>query len=385
MSYQIIDVDTHITEPADLWTSRVASRHRDHVPHVRRVDGRDLWFLEGEQIAIVGGTAPAGWTRPMPEFPPGYDHVLRAAFDPKARLALMDQRGVWAEVLYPNVGGFAGQRFLSLPDAELKLECVRAYNDFQRDWTSAAPERLIPTTATPFWDVQACVREVERCARLGFRAVNFTGEPQVFGLPYLGDRHWDPLWSAICDHAMVLSFHIGSGSFDWDDKRVAAHGFAEEYALQSVALFTRNGLQICDLLLSGVLPRYPGLRVVSVESGIGWMPFMFEALDNQFREGGGYNERPEFTQPPSQYFRDQVYSTFWFEEAGTALIGTQIPADNVMFETDFPHPTCLYDNVEEKLAASIAHLSADVRRKVLWDNAARVYGIQGPPAISSRN
>jgi predicted TIM-barrel fold metal-dependent hydrolase len=379
-SYQIIDVDTHVTEPADLWTSRVAAKHRDRVPQVRRVDGRDLWFLDGEQIAIVGGTAPAGWKQAMPEFPPGYDAIHPAAYDAKARLALMDQRGVWAEVLYPNVGGFGGQRFLAMSDAELKLECVRAYNDFQADWTGIAPDRLIATTATPFWDIDACVREVERCARLGFRSVNFTGEPQAFGLPYLGDRHWEPLWSAVCDHGLVLSFHIGSGTFDWDAKRVAAHGFAEEYALQSVALFTRNGLQVCDLLLSGVLPRHPKLRVVSVESGIGWMPFMFEALDNQFREGGGHNERPEFTKPPSQYFSDQVYSTFWFEEGATQLIGTRVPADNVMFETDFPHPTCLYENVQEKLAASIGHLSADVRHKVLWGNAAKLYGIRGPGA-----
>jgi predicted TIM-barrel fold metal-dependent hydrolase len=367
MTYQIIDVDTHITEPADVWTSRVAARHRDHVPHVKRVEGRDLWFLEGEQIAIVGGTAPAGWTRPMPEFPPGYDDIHPASFDASARLALMDQRGIWAEVLYPNVGGFGSQRFLALDDSELKYECVRAYNDFQADWTSIAPDRLIPTTATPFWDIDACVREVERCAKLGFRAVNFTGEPQAFGLPYLGEPHWDPLWSAVCDHEMVLSFHIGSGAFDWDDKRVEARGLAEAYALQSVALFTRNGLQICDLLMSGVLPRYPKLRVVSVESGIGWMPFMFEALD-----------------PPSQYFADQVYSTFWFEEAATDMIGTHISADNIMFETDFPHPTCLYENVQEKLSASIGHLSEDVRRKVLWENAATVYGIKGPDEASAR-
>jgi predicted TIM-barrel fold metal-dependent hydrolase len=110
------------------------------------------------------------------------------------------------------------------------------------------------------------------------------------------------------------------------------------------------------------------------------MPFMFEALDNQFREGGGYNERPEFTQPPSHYFRDQVYSTFWFEEGATHLIGTHVSADNIMFETDFPHPTCLYDNVQEKLAASIGHLSDELRHKVLWGNAAKVYGIRGPAA-----
>jgi predicted TIM-barrel fold metal-dependent hydrolase len=379
VTYQIIDVDTHLTEPHDVWTSRVAAKHRDRVPRVEQVEGRDLWFLGDQRIGAVGPTAPAGFDRHMPDMPAGYDEILRAAFDPRARLQLMDDRGVWAEVLYPNVAGFGGQKFLMLDDRELMYECVRAYNDFQTDWVSVAPGRLIPTMATPFWDVDDCVREIERCAALGFRAVNFTGEPQVFGLPFLGEDHWDPFWAAACDHDMVVSFHIGSGEFNWDHKRTETRGFTEAYALQSVQLFHKNGLQVCDLLVSGVLPRFPRLRVVSVESGIGWIPFTFEALDYQFLEGGGFEARPEFKKLPSEYFADQVYATFWFEEvAPRDMIGTTIPVDNVLFETDFPHPTCLYDDVADKIARSLATLTEDVRRKLLWDNAAALYRIEPP-------
>jgi predicted TIM-barrel fold metal-dependent hydrolase len=384
VSYRIIDVDTHITEPADVWTSRVAAKYRTRVPRVERLDGRDVWMLGGEQFGLVGPTAPAGWKNPMPDTPSGYDEILPAATDADARLAMMDERGVWAEVLYPNVAGFGGQKFLLLGDRDLMYECVRAYNDFQVDWCSADSRRLIPTMATPFWDVDDCVREVERCADLGFRAINFTGEPQVFGQPFLGESYWDPFWSAACANEMVVSFHIGSGEFNWDHARTAARGFTETYALQSVHLFHKNGLQVCDLLLSGVLPRFPDLRVVSVESGIGWMPFTFEALDYQFLEGGGFKSRPEFTKLPSEYFADQVYATFWFEEAAPKdVLGSRIPIDNVLFETDFPHPTCLYLDVDEKIASSLGHLSETDRRKVLWDNAARLYRIQAPhPALS---
>jgi uncharacterized protein len=384
MSYRIIDVDTHITEPADVWTSRVAAKYRTRVPRVERVDGRDVWMLGGEQFGLVGPTAPAGWRNPMPDTPSGYDDILPAASDADARLELMDARGVWAEVLYPNVAGFGGQKFLLLRDRDLMYECVRAYNDFLVDWCSADSRRLIPTMATPFWDVDDCVREIERCAELGFRAVNFTGEPQVFGQPFLGEPYWDPFWAAVCAHEMVVSFHIGSGEFNWDHARTAARGFTETYALQSVNLFHKNGLQVCDLLLSGVLPRFPELRVVSVESGIGWMPFTFEALDHQFIEGGGAKSRPEFTKLPSEYFADQVYATFWFEEAALKdVLGTRIPIDNVLFETDFPHPTCLYLDVDEKIESSLGHLSDADRRKVLWDNAARLYRIKAPhPALS---
>jgi predicted TIM-barrel fold metal-dependent hydrolase len=133
-----------------------------------------------------------------------------------------------------------------------------------------------------------------------------------------------------------------------------------------------------------VLPRFPDLRVVSVESGIGWMPFTFEALDYQFLEGGGFKARPEFTKLPSEYFADQVYATFWFEEAAPKdVLGTRIPIDNVLFETDFPHPTCLYLDVDAKIESSLGHLSEADRRKVLWDNAARLYRVQAPhPALS---
>jgi predicted TIM-barrel fold metal-dependent hydrolase len=379
-AYDIIDVDTHITEPPDVWTSRVPRRYVDRVPQVRRVAGADLWFLGDEQIGAVGPTAPAGYAEAMPVTPLGYDDIVPAAWIAEERVKLMDQRGVWAEVLYPNVAGFGGQKFLKLGDADLMLSCVRAYNDFQAEWASVAPERLIPTMATPFWDVDACVAEIERCAGLGYRVVNFTGEPQVFGLPYLGDAHWEPFWSAACAHDMVVSFHIGSGDFTWDRTRTAQRGFTETYALQSVHLFTKNGLQVCDLLLSGVLPRHPSLRVVSVESGIGWMPFMFEALDHQFLEGGGFSARPEFTKLPSEYFADQVYATFWFEQvAPQHLLGSVIPVDNVLFETDFPHPTCLYLDLHDKIERNLAGLAPEVRRKLLWENAERLYRITPPP------
>jgi predicted TIM-barrel fold metal-dependent hydrolase len=384
VDYRIIDVDTHITEPPDVWTSRVATKHRDLVPRVEHVDGKDVWMLGDQRIGLVGPTAPAGWRNPMPDTPSGYADIHPASFDSTARLELMDQRGVWAEVLYPNVAGFGGQKFLMLGDRELMYECVRAYNDFQLDWCSVDPRRLIPTMATPFWDVDDCVREIERCAALGFRAINFTGEPQVFSQPYLGDEYWHPFWSAACDHEMVVSFHIGSGEFNWDHARTEKRGFTETYVLQSVHLFNKNGLQVCDLLLSGVLPRFPRLRVVSVESGIGWLPFTFEALDHQFVEGGGFKARPEFTKLPSEYFADQVYATFWFEEAALHdMLGTRIPVDNVLFETDFPHPTCLYLDVDDKIEASLGHLSEDIRHKLLWDNAAALYRVEAPqPALA---
>jgi uncharacterized protein len=379
IEYTLIDVDSHITETPDTWVDRVAAKHRDRVPRVERIDGQDTWLIDGERATPVGPTAPAGWTEPMPTMPRTYEDLLPAAFDARARLDLLDEVGIWAQMLYPNVGGFGGQRFLKLGDRELMYECVRAYNDWQHDWASADPARLIPVASMPFWDVDDCVREMERCAGLGYKTILFTGEPHRFDLPYLGEKYWDKLWAAASEHAMPVNLHVGGGEFNWDMRRMAQRGFAESFALEGLTLFHKNGQQVCDVLLSGLLPRFPRLRVVSVESGIGWMPFAMEAIDYQFIEGGGFNSRPEFDRLPSEYFADQVYITFWFEKfAVRELVGTAIPAENVMWETDFPHPTCLYGDIHARLDETFAGLDTATRRRLVWDNAVELYGLEVP-------
>jgi uncharacterized protein len=377
--YTLIDVDSHITETPDTWVARTPACYRDRVPQVRRVDDQDVWFIDGERATPVGPTAPAGWTEPMPTMPKTYDDLLPAAYDAKARLELLDDVGIWAQLLYPNVGGFGGQRFLKLADRELMYECVRAYNDWQHEWASADPHRLIPVASMPFWDVDDCVREIERCAGLGFKTILFTGEPHRFDLPYLGEPYWDRLWSAAQAYQMPINLHVGGGEFNWDLRRMTQRGFAESFSLEGVSLFHKNGQQVCDVLLSGILPRFPGLRIVSVESGIGWLPFALEALDYQFIEGGGLNTRPEFDRLPSEYFAGQVSITFWFERfAVRELVGSAIPAGNVMFETDFPHPTCLYGDIQQRLDETFAGVDDDIRRKAVWDNAVSLYRLEGP-------
>jgi predicted TIM-barrel fold metal-dependent hydrolase len=120
----------------------------------------------------------------------GYRDIPPAMVDAKARLAFMDEEKIWANVIYPNVAGFGAGGFLRLGDPELMLECVRAYNDFLLEWCSADPRRLVPVMATPFWDVAAAVREIQRCAARGYRAVIFCNQPQDHGAPVLRDRHW---------------------------------------------------------------------------------------------------------------------------------------------------------------------------------------------------
>lgn len=379
----VIDCDSHITEPPDVWSARLPARFRDRAPRIVRDPERgwDVWRIgERQAVVTVGHTAVAGWPEPFPAAPRTLEQVPKAAYDAKARLEYMDSLGIWAMALYPNVGGFGNEAFLGLGDPELMLACVRAYNDFLIDWIEPDPRRFLPILATPFWDPQASAEEIQRCAALGHKGVLFTGEPQRFGQPCLADRHWDPLWAAAQDTGLPVSLHIGSGSLseEFTPERMAAYGIGALNTKTTVSLFLENGKQLVDLLLSGVLPRFPQLRVVSVESGIGFIPFVLEAADYAFEYSQVRRQRPEFELRPSEYFARQVYGCYFFEELAPQRLLDRIGVENVLFETDYPHPVCLYGNVREKIDAGLAGQPPHVRRKLLWENAARLYGVAEP-------
>jgi len=380
----LIDADSHVTEPPDVWTARVPSKFRGDVPYVEHLDGMDTWVLQGKRLGPVGVTAPAGWPDFPAGYPPRFEDCHPAAADAHARLRYMDEAGIWAQVLYPNVGGFGSENFLALGDDLLKRLCVRSYNDFLLEWCAADPSRLLPVMATPFWDVRETVAEIERVAARGARGILFTGEPQCYGLPILGDPHWDPLWSAAQDARLPIHFHIGNAgelpSLSAPE-RIAATGQQGFQAFAAVELILKNGVQCSDLITSGVLPRFPDLKFVSVESGMGWVPFMLEATDYSWLGAlAKGRQRPAGELLPSELFARQVYITYWFEQIAPTHLLDVIPIDNVLFETDFPHTTCLYGNIEETIERGLGKVSKQVRDKILWGNAAQLYGVEFPIA-----
>jgi predicted TIM-barrel fold metal-dependent hydrolase len=126
-------------------------------------------------------------------------------------------------------------------------------------------------------------------------------------------------------------------------------------------------------MMSGLLDRFPSLKFVSVESGVGWLPFLIESLDYQFDENGVDDIRMR----PSEYFQRQIYGSYWFEDDVAPAI-EKIGEDNIMFETDFPHATCLYPGVKEQMHRSLRNLEARVQRKLLYETAAKVYQLPIP-------
>lgn len=380
---QVVDVDTHLTEPPDVWTARVSSKWGDAVPHIERIKGRDTWVAGGVRLAIPGQSAMAGFDGVLPAAPQTYEEMPKAAWDPNARLEFMDAEGIWAQVLYPNVAGFGSGYWVTMDDKELALACVRAYNDFQTDFCSVAPGRLLPIVSIPFWDIDATLAEAERCLAAGHVGINFCNQPDVHGQPPLFDTHWDRLWALAQEADVPVNFHIGGGDF-MAVKNTRGMTWKANYARASALMMMNNMHCLGDLIFGGVCHRFPALRLVSVESGVGFVPSLLETFDWQWRNGGVADEHPEYDLVPSEYFRRQIYATFWFER-DSAVFGIEQFADNICFESDFPHPTCQHpgprtpaqrprDYVEEALAP----LPDDVVEKILYKNAAKVYKLEIP-------
>ncbi len=385
--FNVIDVDTHIIEPPDLWTSRVSKKWGALVPHVK-LDNRNVerWYIGDERLPAVGSVAQAGWKDYPPSFPPTLAEADPAGWQAESRLERMDEYGLHTQVLYPNLLGFQCETFMKMPDRSLGLECVSAYNDFLADFCSADPERLVPVMWLPFWDVEESVREVTRAAKRGHRGVIFGSDFSAVQLPGIGDPHWDPLLEVVQDLELSLNFHIGFAAKSTEEQRLyqrkvanAKHVFVKE----STLLFMGNARAIADVILSGVCDRFPRLRFVSVESGASWLPFLMESLDWQWmNSGAGHVFKGRLL--PSEYFRRQVYGSFWFE---SALLKQSIELfpDNIMFETDFPHPTSLTPGPasssgtpSEMLERSLAGLDEALLAKVVHDNAAKLYGLGSP-------
>jgi uncharacterized protein len=380
----VVDVDTHLTEPWDLWTARAPERYRDRVPQVREVDGRATWIFDG---AILGPALAASVVRrdgskayglrelfemTVAESHPGAQQI-------QPRLELMDELGVWAQILYPNTLGFGGQRFIEAADPKLRALAVTIWNDAMAEIQDESEDRLFPMGLLPWWDIRASIRELGRIRDLGLRGVITNADPQKHGYSDLGDATWDPLWEAIAGSGLPLNFHIGAsaqqeayfGDTPWPSQTDDA-----KLALGSAMIMLGNARILGNFIFSGILERHPSLKLVSVESGIGWIPFVLQALDYQLEETAP-SATEYLSMKPSEYFRRQIYACFWFEHTELPAMIDAVGADNCMFETDFPHPTCLYPDSVKRGLESLSTMDGETVQKVMRENAVAVYSLPG--------
>jgi predicted TIM-barrel fold metal-dependent hydrolase len=378
---RVIDADTHLTEAHDLWTKRAPAKYKDRVPHVVEVDGKPMWYVDGAELGFAGGggvidrqggkgraaEALFEWTQ---------DEIHLGAFDIKARIDVMDDSGVYAQVCFPNSIGLGGQGISDVvKDPVLRLLCVQIYNDAMAEVQAESGGRLMPMPVLPAWDVGEAVAEAERVADMDLRGVNITSDPNDVGGPDLANHAWDPLWEVCTDRHLPVHFHIGAslttmtyfGTYPWESQDEDT-----KLAIGGTLLFIGNARVVTNIILSGMLDRHPKLQMVSVESGVGWVPFILEALDYEMSENAP-KQLEELSMLPSEYFRRNLFATFWFEKNNLPALVDSVGADSILFETDFPHPTCLYPKPLDTVAEKMSTLTPEVQRKILGENAAKLY------------
>jgi len=372
---KIVDCDTHITEAPDLFTSRAPAALKDRMPHVKRVNGTDKWFVGDRDFGSMGGNVIRKDNNKLLgrlAFPK-HDDAHPGGHKIPERLAAMDDMGVYAQICYQNSGVTQAGSLMSLGDPDLALKIIQIYNDASAEYQETSGQRIFNMAHLPFWDQKALETEARRCHDMGLKGFVLPDTPEFVGVPSFLSDYWTPFLEMCDATGMPLNFHLNAAI---DPNRLTWDGFAFEQTLSVVATMFSigNAATLGNWIVSGRLDRHPGLKIGLIESGMGWVPFAIEALEHQFDEMLA-GKRDGLSRRPWQYFRDHFFCTFWFEKVGPKLLLETIGVDNVLFETDFPHPTSLYPGVQAHLVDTLGGYSREVQTKVLQSNATKLYNL----------
>jgi predicted TIM-barrel fold metal-dependent hydrolase len=390
----IVDVDAHVVEPPDVWTSRLPARYRDIGPRVvyapageiklvgssyieaPGTEGPDAawWFYEDRQTSLKRYIAAAGV--PADEVTLSgvtYEDMRPGCFKVPERIADMTINGVQAQMCFPNYPRFCGQMFLWGKDKELAKLCVEAYNDWMvEEWCGGSDGRLIPLCIVPLWDVQLAAAEVRRNAARGVKAVAFSELPSYLDLPSIHSGYWDPFFAACQETGTVLSMHIGSGT------KTPKTSDDAPAAVQGTIIFGNSVGSLVDFLFSGVLHRFPNLKLLYAEAQIGWIPYVLERTDDVWHTHRGWaHGQDKCPELPSTYYYRQVYSCFFKDPVGVSVLD-RVGVDNVLFETDYPHQDGTWPQSREAAALQFGHLPQDQIDKIARGNAIKLLGLKLP-------
>jgi predicted TIM-barrel fold metal-dependent hydrolase len=364
MNYPIISADSHVTEPANTYLDHIDPKWRDKAPRLVHVEGvGDVFSIDGMQRPVpMGLVAAAG--KPASEIRVQgvrFEEMHRGGWDPVARLLDQARDGVAAEVIYPTVG----MVLCNHKDFDYKKACFDAYNRWIAGYCASAPERLLGCGQTAMRTPEEGIEDLHAIARLGLRGVMLPGNPAV------EDWHspvYDAFWEAAIALGLPLSFHILTSRTD----SLSARGPAMNGFLAII-----RGCQdiIGTLILGGVFERHPKLKVVCVEADAGWVPHYMYRMDHAYKRHRYWLPAgQELSKLPSEYFRENVYTTFqddWVAFQTADLVNWR----RLLWANDFPHSDSTWPDSQQVLKEQTACLTSEQRRAILCENVAALYGI----------
>lgn len=373
---KLFSADDHIIEHPRVWSDRLPARFQEAGPHVVHENGVDRWVYEdtlGPGIGSLSSALPSlrdkvRANEPRVVFPQTYAEALPGCYDPKERAKDLLDNGVVASLCFPSVPRFGGTLFLDFKDKELADLCVKAYNDFNLDeWCPSGPPGMyVPMTICQLWDVDAAVREITRCAERGIRGLAFPENMVYFGQPSYFTDHWDPIWR-VCEEAdIVICMHLATaGNFEAFNPSPEA----PRAVFVAVAGASMSQAALLNLIFSPVCSKFPDLKIVFSESGIGWLPFAigraelvwerYQGTEDSDHHSFGDEEQggvPPARIPderPTEIWQRNMYVCQVEEHVGLHLLDL-IGADKVLWELDYPHPDTVWPHAQQHTAEVFA-------------------------------
>ncbi|MFA5940809.1 MAG: amidohydrolase family protein [Sinimarinibacterium sp.] len=293
-------------------------------------------------------------------------------FTPEGKLKSMDVDGVYAEVIFPEL---AGAKIVnpSLMGNDWK-EVFQGYNNAIADFSAHDPLRLLTAYQLPLYDIDFAVQEVTRLARdKHARCVQITPFPADYGLPDVYDPRYAPLWKTIEESGLTILNHLDLYKGLWD---VFRRDPTPQKGIFTGLAWTPMAEAISMWILTGTLEKYPKLKVIFVEPGLGWLPWFFSTLlDPRMHQ---HYEFPGVKRPPSETFKAQCGATFMYEPLGLKAAYDYFGADCLYWSTDFPHPATCWPNSRAQVVSQFkeAGIPAADRVKITSTNGLRVFGLK---------
>jgi predicted TIM-barrel fold metal-dependent hydrolase len=293
--------------------------------------------------------------------------------DPKERLQLFDQEGLAGALIYPSVGLVWE---CEVEDPELSMAYCRAYNRWVVDFCADSHDRLVPIAHISLPDGHEAAKELERAVKSGCKGA-FVGP---FTITNKAHAHpdYDPFWAKAQELDVPISIHPMAEApakrvyqrfkdmkgADWYHNVLGGQGPQQ-------ALFV--------LFQYGLFDRFPGVKVVLLESSAGWVGAALDRMDTTYETALG--KTMKLKDKPSIYFKRHCWVSGDPDEKALALIVEYVGNDRFFWASDFPH----FDhpaNYIQMLGRLVAPLSETARRNLLGDSCARLYGIHPKREVS---
>jgi predicted TIM-barrel fold metal-dependent hydrolase len=386
--YSVISADAHILEPPHIWNRWLPERYRDRAPQlVTDAAGGDAWLFAGAtEPDPIGLTATPGmaWDQ-FRWMGVTYEEARTGCYDGTARLADMDIDGVDAEVLFPPQRTIS--HFLGDTDDDFVRAGIDAYNEFL--WEEfCAPDRtrLIGAAQLPSTGVEDCITTLQKAVDRGFKTVVLSNWPT--GEESLSDDD-EAFWAAAAEAGVPVCIHINvisraarqrarAAAAKQGGRQLYGQGVGRAGAKAAAGLsnvFAMVPPTLGGLIFTGVFERHPGLRIVMVETGIGWIPHFLEQMDDRFWRNRSWTDLP-IDRPPSEYWFSNVAATFVRDDYGLAN-RHHVGVDNIMWSTDYPHHGNDWPRSRMIIDQTTAGMPRGERDKIICGNAVRIFGLGG--------